>query len=235
MPTPVTTPIKALVFDAYGTLYDVHSVVEACESRWPGHGMSLSQVWRCNQLEYTWLRSLMGRYADFETVTRQSLRYACRALELQLTPADEDMLIERYRRLTPFPEAAAALRALEPMPLAILSNGSPKMLDALVRSSGFDQSIGLVLSADAVRIFKPAPAVYRLATDALSLQTAEIGFVSSNCWDACGAKAFGFQVFWVNRSHAAPEELSITPDHVLDDLGQLATLVGAKDAKGAKP
>ena len=149
----MSSPVKALVFDAYGTLYDVHSVVEACEARWAGKGLELSQLWRENQLTYSWLRSLMGRYVDFEVITREALRYACSALQLNLKAADEEALFERYRHLSPFPDAAAALARLEPMPLAILSNGSPNMLEPLVRASGFDRSIGLVLSVDAVRCY----------------------------------------------------------------------------------
>ena len=219
------SPTKALVFDAYGTLYDVHSVVDACEARWAGKGSELSQLWRENQLAYTWLRSLMGRYVDFEIVTREALRFACSALQLDLKAADEEMLMECYRSLSPFSDAAAALGALEPMPLAILSNGSPSMLEPLVRSSGFDRSIGLVLSVDDVRVFKPAPAVYRLAADALSLPPSDIGFVSANCWDACGAKAFGFKVFWVNRTGAPVDELGVAPDHMIHSLSQLPPLV----------
>jgi 2-haloacid dehalogenase len=215
---------KAFVFDAYGTLYDVHSIAHSCEGRWPGHGTRLSQLWRSKQLEYSWLRSLMGRYIDFETLTREALRYACHALGLPLTTEDEDILLEYYRRLTPFPEVARTLAALEPMPLAILSNGSPAMLEPLVRASGFDHSIGVVLSVDAVRIYKPASVVYQLAADALALPPSQIAFVSANCWDACGAKAFGFRAFWVNRSRAPVDDLGVLPDHVLDDLGGLVGL-----------
>lgn len=214
--------IAAFVFDAYGTLYDVHSVVQACEARWPGRGAALSRLWRSKQLEYTWLRSLMARYVDFETVTREALRFACASLALDLAAPDEDMLLEGYRRLSPFPDAVAALEALAPMPLAILSNGSPAMLRPLVQASGFDRVIPLVLSVDDARIYKPAPRVYQLAVDALALPASQIGFVSANCWDACGAKAFGFRVFWVNRTQAPTDNLGFAPDNVLKDLRELA-------------
>jgi len=220
---------RAMVFDAYGTLYDVHSVASACERRWPGAGAALSQAWRTRQLEYTWLRSLMRRHADFEQVTREALRHVSRGLGLGLAPADEDALLEEYRRLAPFPDAAECLAALAPRPLAILSNGSPSMLDPLLRSSGLDRWIGRVLSVEAVRTYKPAPEVYRLALDALGLPPGDIGFVSANGWDAGGAKAFGFRVFWINRSGAPAEELGVAPDHELTSLGALARLVREMD------
>ena len=221
--------LDALVFDAYGTLFNVHSVIAKCEEIFPGHGQALSQLWRGKQLEYTWLRSLMGRYVDFDQVTADGLKHACHVLGL--TFADEALmeLNHAYRILQPFDDALAtlrALRALHPRPkLAILSNGSPEMLNAVVVHSALDMLLDEVLSVDAVGVFKPDPRVYQLAVDRLRLASGRIGFVSSNGWDAAGAKAFGFTVFWVNRAKAPREELNVTPDYVLTSLGELPDLL----------
>ena len=223
--------IKAWVFDAYGTLYDVHSVVEACEQLWPGHGSALSQAWRSKQLETTWQRSLMERYAPFDEITADSLRVACAALGLTLHDAEFALLMQTYLQLRPFPEVRAALAQLStqrarPVTLAILSNGSPAMLDPLVQASGLSEWIGTVISVDAVHIYKPAPQVYQLAVDRLQCAPIDIGFVSSNCWDACGAKSFGFNVFWVNRSSAPLDALGVEPDHIVESLSDLPALAG---------
>jgi 2-haloacid dehalogenase len=227
-PEPPERHLRALVFDAYGTLFDVHSVASACESRWPGQGATLVQHWRSKQLEYTWLRSLMNRYADFEQVTREALRQVCQSLRLALDPRTEDLLIDAWRSLSPFPEVAGSLKALERWPKAILSNGSPGMLEPLVERAGLRGALGPILSVDAVGLYKPAPAAYALATRALDLSPGQIGFISSNAWDACGAKAFGFHVFWVNRSGAAGEQLGLTADRILPDLGGLCALLESK-------
>ncbi len=218
--------LDALVFDAYGTLFDVHSVGAAAETLWPGRGAQLSQLWRTKQLEYTWLRSLMGRYEDFSQVTSQALRYACRALGLPLDAAAEATLADAYRRLAPFPDVTGTLDRLAPRRLAILSNGAPEMLRAVVRNAALTAKIPHVLSVDSVQVFKPDPRVYRLAVEALEAPAATIGFVSSNGWDAAGAKAFGFRVFWVNRGGVPPEELGLPPDHVIASLAELPALVG---------
>lgn len=215
----------ALVFDAYGTLFDVHSVTATAESIWPGKGMALSQLWRGKQLEYTWQRGLMDRYEDFSAVTEASLRYACRALGLRCDGEPRDRLLRQYLHLTPFPDVAAALAQLQGMPLAILSNGSPAMLEPLVANCGLQARITAVLSVDAVRMFKPAPRVYQLAVDRLAIPAESIGFVSSNCWDAAGARAFGFHTFWINRAGAPVDELGAAPDHVLTSLADLPALV----------
>jgi 2-haloacid dehalogenase len=214
--------ISALVFDAYGTLFDVHSVTETCERLFPGKGAGLSRLWRTKQLEYTWQRSLMGRYADFNRVTEDGLRYACGALALRFSQGAFDTLMEAYRHLKPFPDAVAALAALKGRAkLAILSNGTPAMLHAVVANNGLTSTFDAVLSVDPAGIFKPAPRVYQLAVDHLSVPKEEIGFVSSNGWDAAGAKAFGFRVFWINRAAMPVEELDLLPDAVLKSLGEL--------------
>ena len=219
--------LKALVFDAYGTLFDVHSVVSLCEQLWPGNGEQLSKLWRAKQLEYTWQLSLMRRYRDFAAVTRDSLRYACAALRLGLENKALNELQDAYLTLSPFPEVSEVLAVLRRarLRLAILSNGSPGMLRPLVKNAGLHRTLHAVISVDGVQIYKPAPAVYRLAVDKLGAPKAAIGFVSSNCWDACGAKAFGFTTFWVNRAGAPLDALGPVPDHVIKDLRGLSAVI----------
>ena len=212
--------MQALVFDAYGTLFDVHSVVRRCETLWPGKGAALSAAWRARQLEYTWLRSLMGRYAPFSQVTRDALAWACESLELPASKEQFNELMDEYLHLSPFPEVKEALQKIKTPRRAILSNGSPDMLEPLVRQSGLQ--FEAVLSVDAVKVFKPAPATYDLAVGKLAIPKEEIGFVSSNCWDALGAKAYGFQVFWINRAGAALDRMGVRPDRILASLLELA-------------
>ena len=210
--------VAALVFDAYGTLYDVHSVVQRCESCFPGKGTQLSQLWRGKQLEYTWQRSLMQRYVPFSQVTREALAYSCAALGLELNVERMEALLSEYLRLEPFPEVPAALERLK-MKRAILSNGSPDLLDPLVRNSGL--RFDAVLSVDELKVYKPAPQVYELAVRRLNVPKERIGFVSSNCWDALGAKSYGFRVFWINRTGAPVDRLGFTPDAQLKSLAEL--------------
>jgi 2-haloacid dehalogenase len=216
------TKLKALVFDAYGTLFDVHSVITLCDSLFPGRGTPLSQLWRAKQLEYTWLRSLMGHYVDFTAVTRDALEYACKVLHLALDAKKSAQLMDAYNHLALYPDACEALATLSGFKLAILSNGSPTMLDPLVKNAGLSGVLNAVISVDTVKIFKPDPRVYQLAPDKLGVDKAAIGFVSSNYWDAAGAKSFGFRVFWINRTGAQPDALGATPDHVLGKLTELS-------------
>ena len=218
--SPLAPPLspKALVFDAYGTLFDVHSVARRCESFGPGKGAQLSQLWRTRQLEYTWQRSLMQRYKPFSGVTRDALAYACEALGLELTAERMEALMGEYAMLSAFPDVAS-LAKLGGMKHAILSNGSPDMLEPLVEHSGL--RFDAVLSVDEVKVFKPDPKVYELAVRKLKVEKAAIGFVSSNCWDVLGAKSFGFTVYWVNRSGAPADRLGYKPDRVLKTLAEL--------------
>lgn len=209
----------AFVFDAYGTLFDVHSVQQRCDAFWPGKGPQLSQLWRAKQLEYTWQRSLMRRYEPFSRVTREALEYACEALGLALDGQRSDTLLADYRRLALYPDVPGALALLKGRKLAILSNGSPDMLEPLVAQSGL--AFDAVLSVDELKIFKPAPEVYQLAVDRLGVAPAQVGFVSSNCWDALGAKSFGFEVHWINRSGAPVDRLGFRPDRILKGLFEL--------------
>jgi 2-haloacid dehalogenase len=195
--------IKAIVFDAYGTLYDTQSVAAATEAAFPGHGEYITQVWRLKQLEYSWLRSLMGRYEDFRTTTRDSLKYTLATLGLRPEPALLDRIVDAYNALSPYPEAKAALGRLANYRLAILSNGSPDMLDALVRNSGLDGTLEAVISVDARKVYKPDPRAYELVQERLGVRPREVAFISSNGFDVAGAKCFGFNVARIERVTSA--------------------------------
>lgn len=196
-------PIKSVVFDAYGTLYDVQSVASVIEEAYPEHGDIITQVWRVKQLEYSWLRTLMGRYEDFWHVTKESLDFTLQQLQLERRDDIFDRLMEKYLNLDPYPDARGALEALHPARLAILSNGSPTMLDALVRNSGFDGLLNGVISIDPQKKFKPDPVTYTMIEAELGVSPDDVLFVSSNAFDACGAKSFGLKVAWIERATPA--------------------------------
>jgi 2-haloacid dehalogenase len=223
------TRVDALVFDAYGTLFDVQSVVTVAERLLPGNGESLSRLWRSKQLEYSWLQSLMlsptQRRDDFAAITAQALDYAADALKLALTAALRHRLLDAYLDLSPYPDAAPALEALAPLPRLILSNGTHAMLEPLAASTGIAQHLDAVLSVDAAGIYKPSPRVYQLAVDHLKLPPERIGFVSSNGWDVVGAKAFGLIAIWVNRAAAPLERHGPEPDRIIATLAELPALV----------
>jgi 2-haloacid dehalogenase len=216
---------EALVFDAYGTLFDVDSVTGACEEVFPGRGEVVSQLWRATQLRYTWLCSLMGRYEDFWGLTGRALTFACAALGLDPTEATRGRLVEGYLRLEPYPEVPQVLRSLAGRPLAILSNGTPDMLGALLEHAGLGGAFGAVLSADAVRAYKPSPRVYELASIHLGIDAGRIGFVSSNSFDVIGAAAYGFRTIWVNRSASPLDQLGQPPQLTVADLAELVDAV----------
>jgi 2-haloacid dehalogenase len=217
--------VQGLLFDAYGTLFDVHSVVEAGRAV-TADPQALALLWRQQQLEYSWLRSLMGRYQDFWAVTESALVFACRRLGLQVSDVERARLMDPYLRLAPFPEVRGVLERLRGLPSAILSNGAPGMLQAVVDHAGLQGLLAHVISVDSVRTFKPAPAVYALGPARLGLPVEAIGFVSSNAWDVVGAKAYGFTAVWVNRAGAPPEELGVTPDLEVRALDDLARALG---------
>jgi 2-haloacid dehalogenase len=223
----MTREVSALVFDAYGTIFDVHSVAALADSYWPGRGAALSAAWRTKQLEYTWLRSLMGRYEDFARVTQSALDWAFESQGLEPDDSQRRALLGEYHRLAMFPEVAEVLETLaQRKPLAILSNGHPDMLNAVVEHNGLKERFrGGVLSVHAAKAFKPAPAVYRLAEESLGVPRTMMLFVSSNGWDAAGAQAFGFQACWVNRAGAPVERLGAPPDEVVRTLAELPALV----------
>jgi 2-haloacid dehalogenase len=222
--------VDALVFDAYGTLFDVQSVAETIERLLPGHGGSLSQLWRSKQLEYSWLQSLMQssmqRREDFAAVTAHALDYAAEALGLPLTGAGRHRLMDAYLDLSPYPDAVSTLARLAPRPRLILSNGTRAMLEPLAAATGVARHLDAILSVDAAGIYKPSPRAYQLALDQLKFLPVRIGFVSANAWDAVGAKAFGFTSFWINRNRAPRERHGPKPDASLDSLSDLPALVG---------
>ena len=219
--------LRAFVFDAYGTLFDAHSVSALAEELAPGQGAILSKIWRGKQLQYTWLQSLMmpaHARDDFERVTAQALDYAISQLMVPLGANERARLVDAYRQLAPFPEAADALAALAPRPRWILSNGTLAMLEPLVRNSALASHIDGILSVDAAGIYKPSPRVYQLAVDALHCEPADIAFVSANGWDAAGAKAFGFRTIWINRLGEPTERHAPEPDFIVGSLSHIASL-----------
>jgi 2-haloacid dehalogenase len=217
--------VQGLLFDAYGTLFDVHSVVAAARAV-TADPEALSALWRQKQLEYTWLRSLMGRYEDFWAVTESALAFACRRLGLDADTAARRRLMDAYLALEAYPEVRGVLGRLGDLPCAILSNGAPRMLEAVVAHNRLGERFRAVISVDEVGTFKPAPVVYALGPARLGLPRDAIGFVSSNGWGVAGAKAFGFRVAWVNRQAAPVEELGVTPDLEVRDLSELAAALG---------
>jgi len=217
----MSSAIQALAFDAYGTLFDVHSVISTCNQLFPDKGPALSHLWRAKQLEYTWLRSLMDRYEDFWQVTESALVFACRSLQLECPLATRQRLMDAYLHLEPFPEVRHALQSLSHYKLAILSNGSPRMLTAVVESTGLKGIFADVISVDEAKIFKPNPRVYELASRHLNVPQDAIGFISSNFWDIAGAKSFGIWTCWINRAKAPEEELGFRPDAMIGSLAEL--------------
>ena len=215
----MATP-KAFIFDAYGTLFDVHSVVEAGRAL-TSDPQALSLLWRQKQLEYTWLRTLMGRYEDFWAVTEAALRFALGRLGIAAGDEAVARLMEAYLSLATFPDVAGALSAMAGTPLGILSNGSPRMLEAAERSSGLGGTFHHVLSVDAVKAYKPSPVVYELGPRAFGLPAGDILFVSSNAWDVAGAKAFGYRTCWCNRLASPMDRLGVSPDLEVRTLDEI--------------
>ena len=220
--------IRAVLFDAYGTLFDVHSVALLAEQLFPGFGEKLSVLWRDKQIEYTRLVSMSGasgeagstragstHYRPFWDITRAALRYAALRLDLDLQHAAEERLMNQYRHLSAFAENHEVLSELKRRGVmtGILSNGNPEMLAVAVKSAGFADLLQHVLSVHATGRFKTDPAAYAVGTTALKLPAREILFVSSNAWDAIGATWFGYTTLWINRTGAPPEQLGTEPTH----------------------
>ena len=214
----------AYVFDAYGTLFDVHSAVRRHAGAIGPDGQRLSELWRAKQLEYSWVRTLMGSYRDFWQLTEEALDTAFRLVP-SADPTLRDKLLEAYWRLDCYPEVPAVLKALkaEGARIAILSNGSPAMLEAAVRSAALDLVIDEIFSVDPIRRFKTAPQVYDLVTTAWRLYPQAISFQSSNRWDVAGAQKFGFRAVWINRSGQPDEYPDHQPDFILPSLEGLLT------------
>lgn len=211
-PTPTPAP-RAVLFDAYGTLFDVFSVGALAERLFPGHGDRLSQLWRDKQIEYTRLTSMSRRYRPFWDLTRCGLRYAAERLRLKLSAAAETELMNEYLRLAPFGENLELLQTLKQRGIraGILSNGDPDMLAAVVAHAGFAALLDPLLSAQAVQRFKTDDAVYALGPQALGLAARDILFVSSNGWDAIGATWYGYTTLWVNRGALPLDALDTAP------------------------
>ncbi len=227
--------IRVVVFDAYGTLFDVYSIGALAEKLYPGQGAALSVLWRDKQIEYTRLISLSDptpqgsrHYQSFWDLTRASLRYALARLGLVHTHANEDALMAQYAELTAFPENLGVLQTLRQrgMATAILSNGSPEMLQSAVHSAGMSELLDAVLSVDNVRQFKTTPTSYQIVIDHFGFAPAEVLFVSSNAWDALGATWFGFTTLWVNRQDLPPEAIGPAPHHKGRDLTEVLKVLG---------
>lgn len=221
--------IKAIAFDAYGTLFNVHSVVEKCEEIYPGYGTKISDLWRAKQLEYTWLRSLMGRYRDFWGITEDALVYTLKNFHLDYDEHTISTILERYLYLQPYDEIPDALdRLKEKFKLAILSNGSPNMLHDMVENANLEHSFEQIISVDELQIFKPFSGVYQLGPAKLNMTKDEILFVSSNPFDIAGAKVFGYRVCWINRLNLQREEfndIDAKPDIIIKSLSELENFV----------
>ena len=219
------TGITACVFDAYGTLFDVHSAVRRYSNQIK-ESEAVSALWRTKQLEYTWLRSLMGRYVDFWQVTADALDFALETYGISDTVIRQDLL-QAYMTLSCYSEVPDVLDRLKRKGIrcAILSNGSPQMLSSAVKNSGLSEFFDAVISVDMISQYKPDPRVYRLAVDELKVEKSKIAFQSSNAWDAAGANAYGFNVVWVNRFKQKPERLNTSVDIELTDLEKLPELL----------
>jgi len=218
--------IRACVFDAYGTLFDVHSAVARLRARVGEQADVLAQLWRAKQLEYTWLRALMGAHAGFWQVTGDALDHAL--ARTGVDPAVREPLMQAYLALDAYPEVPESLRRLRAgkLKVALLSNGEPGMLAAGARSAGIDGMLDAILSVEEIGVFKPHPKVYQLAVDRLAVRPNQIAFQSSNAWDVSGAATFGLRAVWINRQGMPPERLPGVAEHELSDLSGLPALLG---------
>lgn len=233
--TRATAPLQpqAVLFDAYGTLFDVYSVGLVAEQLFPGQGQALSLLWRDKQIEYTRLVTTSNHgahYQPFWQLTQAGLRYACKRLKLTLTPEAELQLMNQYRHLSAFPEIRDVLQALQARGIVtgILSNGDPEMLGIAVRSADLEGLLDHVISVDAVRKYKTHPEAYALGEQATGLRAAHIVFVSSNSWDALAATWYGFQTLWVNRYGLPFEELGTQPTRIGSTLDEVLSFFPAE-------
>ena len=217
-------PFKAIAFDAYGTLFDVYSIGVLAEELFPGKGTQLATIWRDKQIDYTRLRTLCDEYANFWQVTRDALGHSCELLGLNLTEAARDRLMGQYAELSAFPENKEQLRRLREadITLSILSNGTPWMLEQAVKASALEGYFEHILSVDSVRRYKTAAEAYQIGPAALKCDASDILFVSSNCWDICGATWFGYHTIWLNRHGLPLEHLGVKPHCIGASLKDVA-------------
>lgn len=222
----MATP-KLVLFDAYGTLFDVYSVSSTAEQIFPGQGAALSVLWRDKQIEYTRLRAMAGRYKPFWDITIDALLYACEALKLDLTAERQRRLLNVYSSLAAYPENRGVLQALKNRGIktAILSNGNTEMLKVAVRGANFQDLLDAVLSVDSLQTFKIHSSVYQMGLNHFGVTASEALFVSSNCWDACGATWFGLPTLWVNRAGLPLERLDVKPMAIGQNLNDVLSLV----------
>ena len=228
MANPAFENIGACVFDAYGTLFDFNAAANRFRDELGGKADKLNEIWRMKQLQYTWLRSLMGAHVDFWTLTGEALDYALEAVEIN-DPALRDRLMKAYLTLDAYPEVPGLLKALQARGIktAILSNGEPKVLKAAVDGAGLSDLLDATLSVEEVGIYKPHSSTYQLAVDRLGVPANRISFQSANSWDAAGAAHFGFKVAWCNRFGQGREHLPAQPEAEITSLDQLLPIVGA--------
>lgn len=227
------TGIKALAFDAYGTVFDVHSVIALAEQFFPGKGQALSQLWRAKQIEYMYLRTLMGRYVPHDQNTEAALKYCMKFLQLPGGEPERKALMAAYETLTPFPDAVATLPQLASLKRSILSVGTPDLLRKLVGNAGVAEQFDKLFSVDAVKAYKPHPTTYQMATDGFGVDRHEVGFVTSNYFDVAGARAFGFKVIWINRKGDLPDELGLVPHVELQSIAQIPQVLGLQQPQAA--
>jgi len=217
--------LKVLVFDVYGTLFDVDSISTTLESYFPGKGTSVSVIWRKKQLEYTWIYSLMNKYINFEELTLRAFRFSIRALNLEFKQTEEE-IFSLYYKLPLFPDVVETLTKLKKnYTLAILSNGTSNMLSKLLKNSNIHRFFSKVISVEQAQIYKPSPRVYKLILNEFHMEKEFIGFISSNAWDIAGASLFGFHTFWVNRRKQPSEFLEFTPDVEIPNLKDLCSIL----------
>lgn len=219
--------IEAVIFDAYGTLFDVYSVASLADEIFPGKGGEIARIWRERQIDYTRIRTLCDQYVDFRKITEDALSFACNSLNLELSADNKNRLMDQYDHLSAFPENLGVLDQLKSqgLQLGILSNGTTGMIDGAIQSAEMEGYFDHILTVENIRKYKTVPEVYQLGPDAFCLDVSQILFVSSNCWDACGATWFGYQTLWVNRADMPVEVLGVDPcatgkklDAVLDYL-----------------
>ncbi|GGJ59303.1 2-haloacid dehalogenase [Anoxybacillus voinovskiensis] len=212
---------QAYVFDVYGTLFDVYSISEKCTNYFSDKGARISQSWRQKQLEYCFLRQIIGSYIPFHEITKEALQYVCISEQVYTTEEIITDLLQAYLKLSPFAEVKQALEMLQSETLVVFSNGSLDMLHPLLNHSGLTSYFQHIISVDEIKQYKPSPSAYQHVCNRLNMQPKEILFLSSNTWDVAGASRFGFQTAWINRSNATMDLLDVTPNYIVNDLQEL--------------